>query len=220
MMSENLLPSRFLFRFSAPIRYRKALAGPRRAPLDESFRLVNLGELEGQRAWADVRAAWSEEGLLFSIQVSGKRQPLWCRATRPEDSDSVQLWLDTRDVHTVHRASRFCHQFLFLPSGAGPKGDQPLVIMAPIHRAKENPKPIASNALTVRSEKRSDGYLLEALIPAEALTGFDPSEHPRLGFTYAIQDRELGRQTFSIGSEMPFEEDPSLWATLILSGGG
>ena len=55
-------------------------------------------------------------------------------------------------------------------------------------------------------------------MPAEALTGFDPQEHPRLGFTYAVMDRELGKQTFNIGAGMPFDEDPGLWATLELVG--
>ena len=48
------------------------------------------------------------------------------------------------------------------------------------------------------------------------LTGFDPEEHPRLGFTYAVIDRELGEQTFGVGRPMPYQEDPGLWATLEL----
>jgi hypothetical protein len=66
----------------------------------------------------------------------------------------------------------------------------------------------------VHAQQRSDGYVLHAFIPAEALTGFDPQEHPRLGFNYAIIDRELGVQTFSAGPPLPYDEDPSLWATL------
>ena len=63
-----------------------------------------------------------------------------------------------------------------------------------IRRAKAPPNPVHPGQLKVRSEKRVDGYLLEAFIPADALTGFDPAEHPRLGFTYAVTDRELGEQ--------------------------
>jgi hypothetical protein len=70
--------------------------------------------------------------------------------------------------------------------------------------------------LKVHSSSRNDGYLLEAFIPTDALTGFDPAEHPRLGFTYAVLDRELGEQTFGVGSPLPYQEDPSLWATLEL----
>ena len=53
-------------------------------------------------------------------------------------------------------------------------------------------------------------------LAAEALTGYDPAEHPQLGFTYAVLDRELGEQTFAVGSPMLYQEDPSLWATLEL----
>ena len=48
------------------------------------------------------------------------------------------------------------------------------------------------------------------------MMGFEPGEHPRLGFTYAVIDRELGEQTFSVGRPMPYDEDPGLWATLEL----
>jgi hypothetical protein len=68
----------------------------------------------------------------------------------------------------------------------------------------------------VASQKRSDGYTLAAYIPAAALTGYKPADQPRLGFTYALFDRERGEQTFSIGSEFPFGSDPSLWGTLEL----
>ena len=68
-----------------------------------------------------------------------------------------------------------------------------------------------------RSRIQPDGYLLDAFLAAEALTGFDPREHPRLGFNYAVMDRELGEQTFSAGSPMPYQDDPSLWVTLELT---
>ena len=88
--------------------------------------------------------------------------------------------------------------------------------MLPINRARELPQPVREGLLKARCEQRADGYVLEAFIPAEALTGFDPAEHPRLGFTYAVIDRELGEQTFGVGSPMPYQEDPGLWATLEL----
>ena len=215
-MTESLLPKRFLFRFSLPCRYREQLWSPKGVGLDATYRLVGLAELEGKAMPADVRGAWSEAGLAFSVQVQGKRQPAWCRGTRAEDSDGVQFWIDTRDVHNVHRASRFCHRFLFLPSGGGGRLDQPVAHWLPIHRSREQPHEIRPEQLQVRSEKLPDGYLLEAFLPAEVLTGFDPQEHPRLGFTYAVIDRELGEQTLGVGNPLPYQEDPSLWATLEL----
>ena len=215
-MSESLLPERFLFRFAVPCLYRDPLWTGKGAALDQTYRLMNFAELEAAAEWADVRVGWSEAGLAFALRVQGKRQAPWCRAAKPEDSDGLQVFIDTRDVHNIHRAGRFCHRFVFLPGGDGRRFDTPVAEGLAIHRAREHPRAIPPNGLRVRSEKRIDGYVLEGFIAAGALTGFDPAEHPRLGFTYAVLDRELGEQTFSAGSPMPYREDPSLWATLEL----
>lgn len=213
-MPDSLLPERFLFRFSVPCLRRDPLWEAKGARLGEEYRLLDLAELEGRQPIADVRAAWSGDGLAMSVSVSGKHQPVWCRDTRPEDSDGLQVWIDTRDVHNIHRAGRFCHRFVFLPTGARRGG--PIAGWLPINRAREHPHSIPSGALKVASQLEPDGYVLDVLVGAAALTGFDPVEHPRLGFTCAVVDRELGVQTFGVGSPMPYQEDPSLWATLEL----
>ena len=85
-----------------------------------------------------------------------------------------------------------------------------------IARARELPRPIASERFGIYSEKRIDGYVLHVWVPGDALTGFDAAETTTLGFSYAVIDRELGWQTFSIGPEFPFVSDPSLWGQLEL----
>jgi hypothetical protein len=215
-MSESLLAPTFLFRFSAPCRRAHPLWKPKGITLGKRYLLPCFGELEQRPLFADVRAAWNDAGLTFVVQVSGKKQSVWCRASRVEDSDGLHVWIDTRDTHTIHRASRFCHRFALLPFGAGKGNAQPVARLLPINRARAHPKSIDERMLRVRSEKRLNGYLLQAHIPAETLTGFDPAEHPRLGFTYAVTDRELGCQSFTVGPEFPFDEDPSLWGTLEL----
>ncbi len=215
-MTEPLLAPTFLFRFSAPCHYHNDLWPSGGLTLDESRRLPSFGELEGRPIFADVRGAWSEKGLSFWVQVTGKRQMPWCRDSRLDDSDGLSVWIDTRNTKDIHRASRFCHRFVFLPSGAGRRMDEPVAAPLPINRAKEHPKPPSATALQVRSASRVGGYVLEAHIAATALTGFDPDEHPRLGFAYAVIDREMGWQTFTVGPEFPFVEDPSLWGELEL----
>jgi hypothetical protein len=215
-MTDTLLAPTFLFHFCAPCRYQKKLWSAGGVQLGEAHRLLDFGQLEGRAQFADLRAAWSEAGLSFTLRVAGKKQAPWCRASRIDESDGLQIWIDTRDTHNIHRAGRFCHRFVFLPSGDGLRLEQPVAALLPINRAREFPKPVSPGVLAVRSEKRIDGYLLELHLPAAALTGFDPAEHPRLGFSYAVIDRELGWQTFSVGPEFPFQEDPSLWGTLEL----
>lgn len=215
-MPSELLPSTFLFHFAVPCRYRRTIWSAAGVKLEETHRVPSLGELDGQKPFADVRAAWNGTGLTFSVQVVGKKSSLWCRGTRLEESDGLHLWIDTRDTRNIHRASRYCHRFVFLPAGDGAQYQLPVAGWLPINRAKDNPKPVSSGTLQVRSLVQASGYQLQAHIPASALTGFDPQEHPRLGFCYAVVDRELGWQIFNMGSEFPFAEDPSLWGSLVL----
>src|SRR5262245_51407667 len=125
-MPESLLSPTFLFRFSTTCR-RAASVWPNRGAvdLDANYSLPSFGELEGRRKFADFRMAWCDEGLGLTLQVNGKTQACWCRDTRVEDSDGLSVWVDTRDAHNIHRASRFCHRFVLLPFGAGNKADQP-----------------------------------------------------------------------------------------------
>jgi hypothetical protein len=216
IMPEPLIAPRLLFRYRLPLRYRQSLWKETGIGLGEDYRLPDLCQLDDERSLADVRMAWNEQGLAVTAEVRGKQQPLWCHTSRPEESDALQLWIDTRATDTIHRAGRFCQRLVFLPAGGGRDQREPLADQLLIRHARENAHPIRPAALHVRSEIKRDGYLLEAMIPAAALTGFDPAEHPRLGFTYALYDRELGLQTFSAGTAVPYEEDPSMWATLEL----
>ncbi len=216
-MSEPLVSPRFIFRFSLPCRRKARLWTAKGAGLNENYRLVSLAELEHPGRVPDFRAAWSEEGMVFSVLVEGKQQPPWCRATQVSESDGMQIWIDTRNVQNVHRASRFCHRLVFLPSGGAAKTTDPVAAVLPINRARELHGPIHEGQLEVASKILADGYQLDAFVPAEALTGFNPEDHSAIGFNYAVYDRELGNHTLTAGGAMPYREDPSLWATLELA---
>lgn len=216
--TQDLLPSTMLFRFAMPARRLPNLWSDKEMDLPEMCRVPSMSELDDKgRAFADVRIGWNPEGLAISVRVEGKKQKPWCRATRPEDSDGLYLGLDTRDVHDIHRASRFCHLFGFLPVGSGRQGAHPSAALIPIPRAKELPRPIAPDLITIRSSVNSTGYAMRVMIPGTALTGFDPVEHPRLGFSYVVADREMGMQPFQGTMEFPLLSDPSLWGTLELT---
>ncbi len=216
MTTPQLIPPSFLFRFAVPCRYSSALWSPRGIELGDEFLLPSFAELDDAPQRAAVKAAWSEEGGSFSVSVSGKKQPPWCRENRVEDSDGLYVWIDTRDTHNIHRASRFCHQFAFLPAGGGSRMEEPVAEQLLINRARENAKPVRQGILRVVHHKLASGYRLDVHIPAAALTGFDPSEHPRLGFHWAVIDREIGEHTFCCPPELPYREDPSTWGTLEL----
>ena len=214
-----LVPNRFLFRVAYPCPYVKAMPqedADRLLELPDACRIDNFAAMDEGRNFADVRLAWNELGLGLQVAVKGKEQLPQGDATRPRGSDGVTLWLDTRDARTSHRASRYCHQFHFLAAGGGPERDEPAFAQGKIHRALHDAPLATGNAVAFQCLRRRGGYLLEAYLPAPVLNGFDPEQNPRLGFFYAVRDRDRGEQTLSVGSDFPYGEDPSLWGVLEL----
>lgn len=184
--------------------------------LPKNYRLPPLNEFETQKSYADVRIGWMADGIYVSIEVTGKKQSLWCRETQLLESDGVQLWFDTRATHNVHRASKFCHWMMLMPTGGGGNNEQAAARMLKINRSKEDPPTISRAKLEVASSISKTGYQLSLFVPGTGLHGWNTAEHNQLGFNYAVIDRELGWQTLAIGPEFPIAEDPSLWQTLLL----
>src|SRR5262245_15940569 len=123
-----LIPHRFLFRVAHPCKYVKAMPRPqgdRLLALPAECRIDNFAAMDDRRNFADFFLAWNELGLGVAVEVRGKEDLPQGDVTRPRGSDGLTLWLDMRDARTSHRASRFCHQFHFLPTGGGPGRDEP-----------------------------------------------------------------------------------------------
>jgi hypothetical protein len=214
-----LIPHRLLFRVAHPCRYVKDVPreeDDRLLELPEACRVDNFAAMDEARNFADVRLAWNEMGLALEAEVRGKDQLPQGDAARPRVSDGVTLWIDTRDARTAHRASRYCHQFHFLPTGGGPERDEPAFVQAKINRALQDAPLAAAGAVPFQVNRTRGGYLVEAFLPAAVLNGFDPEQNPRLGFYYAVRDAELGEQVLSVGADFPYWEDPSLWSVLEL----
>lgn len=213
----SLLAPRFLFRFELPIRRSSESWSDAGVWLGEEYRLPNLVALDRERSFADVRAGWQASGLVFNVLVENRRQPPWCREGRLEDSDGLQVWIDTRPAGNVHRATQFCHRYVFLPRGGGRRADEPVADQLLINRARENARPVRPRELRAAAHTSETGYRLACFIPAATLSGYDPDHHTRLGFNYAVLDRDFGLQTLSASREVPFDEDPSLWVMLELA---
>lgn len=223
------ISNRFLFRFRVPCRKtEQSWSQTDGITLDASYSLPDFSSLDSTlsgnegtkqltaRKPFDLRIAWNPKGLFFSLNVYGKNQLPWCRGMHPEESDGLQICLDTRNVKDVHRATRFCHRLVFLPTQGSNLNSGPLVVWLPIHRAKDHPSPINLKSIRLLSRFKSKDYRLDAFLPAETLTGYNPQEHPALGFHFVFSDRELGNQYFLVQPPLPHDQDPSLWGTLEL----
>lgn len=212
-----ILPPAFFFRYAIAVPFQADL--PRKRGrllgLPESCTLPRVNLSESDPAFGDVRMAWNRQGLGISVEVKGKSMPLSGNPHAPAQSDGLQVWIDTRNTQTIHRASRYCHHFCLLP-GAEKKKLVPKALELAIARAREE-RPLAdAKDLRIEATRHSDGYLLEAWLPAKSLVGYDPEANPQLGFYYLLEDAELGRQVLTVGPEFPFDQDPSLWSSLEL----
>lgn len=218
----EVVPQRFLFRYRIPVRYESGLPrrGKRLLDLGPEHTLPGFESLEGKHGFAELRAAWNPRGIGLSVQVAGKRHPLSCDAGDVYDSDGLQLWFDTRDTKSIHRASRFCHLFCLLPAGGGKQEQEPVCKQLPVPQAREDAPVFKASDVKLASEITADGYRLEAWIPANVLHGFEPSEHPLLGFYYRVVDAELGQQVLTVEDAFPYASDPSMWGTLELLEAG
>ncbi|MDO5554744.1 MAG: hypothetical protein Q4G68_13380 [Planctomycetia bacterium] len=235
----STLPTGFLFQFSFPCRKVDKLA-PALRPLElgaeyevpfqtraartAAFHKTANATVRPEPSGVDrsqgtflFRIGWHESGLLLSMELRGKRERLNCDSTKVETSDGLRFCLDTRDVRDVHRATRFCHRFLFLPTGPGGKAEEVSASWLPIHRAKAHPNPVDVSQFRLASEIYSDGFAMSAFIPGVTLTGYEPQEHPRLGFHFTLSDAELGFFHLQHEVPLPVEEDPSLWPVLALT---
>ena len=213
------VPSRFLVRLA-----RKCLNHPNvplakgdaLLDLSSEFSIASLCVLDGQEEFAELRICWNAQGLGFQATITGKKQPPEGDNTRPRSSDGITIWIDTRDSRSSHRATRYCHQFHFLASGAGPDREDPCFVQSKIHRALQDAPFCNPSEIMFRCTNEPSGYFMEAFLPSQALAGYDSEECPRLGVCIQVHDRELGDQIYDSTLDFPFSEDPSLWSQLIL----
>lgn len=216
----GLIPNRFLFDFEFPLSYLSnapALDGRLRGWSDPA-RVPALWEIDGRKGFATIWAGWNETGLFFGCRVSGKRRRPEGDAKRYWESDGLRVCVNMRPAPNLRRATRFCRQLFFLPRGGG-RGAA-VCGSAPFQRARESAPDADPGDLHVAASVDADGYSLEGRAVRRALPGFDPVEHPRIGFFVIVEDSELGQQSLTVGDDLLWYVDPSTWATARLAQEG
>lgn len=212
MLNLNL-PQRAFFSYSFACPHRQIQVDGSLEEWDEACRLPDLMAIEGRENFAELYAAWSDQGLYLGLEVKGKSRykvdprNYW-------EGDCLELWIDTRDVKDSRRANRYCHHFYALPGGRGKDGQSPIARQIPIDRAREQAPPCPEESIQVALRRLRRSYCLELGLPAAGLNGYQPREFGRLGFNYVLHDVALGAQSWAAAREL--SADPSSWGTLEL----
>lgn len=177
----------------------------------QKYLLPNTSELCAEWSFAEVAMGWNSEGVEFFISVDQAVH----RVAYPNitQGDSVELFIDTRDVKTSGFNTRFCHHFFFLPEAV--EGQQAGEITR--FRGEETHELCDPSELSVKASLKSSGYTLQIFIPRSCLHGYDPEQFNRLGFSYRINRSSGPPQHFSVVSdEYTIEQQPSLWGSVRL----
>jgi hypothetical protein len=197
------------FSVVAPVRYKKP--GDRSKRFKKPFDLPSTSTLLGEESFADFSISWCEEGMAIETVV---RQPFQ-QAIYPRfsEGDSLELFIDTRDLKAAGFIHRFCHHFLILPQEV-----QGIRVLEITHFRTEDSHPLCDPAeirVDVRFDKK--GYDMQIFIPTSCLHGYDPDHFDRLGFTYRFNRYRGDPQHFTLRSEdWAIEQNPRLWASLKL----
>ena len=88
----SLLPHRFLFRCTLPVRYDRKLPGPGKKLLGlaPEFALADFSALDKVTPFGELRLAWNEQGL--GVAVEGAPLPARSRGS----SGRGAVWIRTR----------------------------------------------------------------------------------------------------------------------------
>lgn len=203
----------------SPVSFFAVAADCLRKPLEAKTRLgpkhwlPDTSALCDDESFARVAVAWATEGFYARVEVEKPFEGAFYPDV--QKGDSVEFFIDTRDIKTSGFNTRFCHHFYFFgqPVEGRLAGEMTRFRTEDVHEWCDHTE------LKVVPHLSQRLYALDIFIPGHCLTGYDPEQFNRLGFTYRI-NRLLGApQHFSAAtSDFQIDQQPSLWSSLRLAG--
>lgn len=199
-----LAPLNF-FQLNIEVPYRSPTA---KTKLSKKYYLPDTTHLADEEPFGSIAMAWSEQGLLFELTTDiAFNEPQYPRL---EDGDSVELFIDTRDLKSAGFNTRFCHHFFFLPAAVdGIQVGEVTHFRTEDSHELCDPSDLSLTALGKRHWK--------FFIPSDCLFGYDPQQFDRLGFSYRLNRSGGASQHFAVtGDEYSIDQQPALWSRLRL----
>lgn len=173
--------------------------------------LPSTKNLLDEEAFAEVYTAWNFEKFFVHVTVHTPFQKVGEGDFR--QGDSVELFIDTRDMKTTGAVTRFCHHFVIFPV----ETQHFFAREVTRFRNEDTHRLCHPEDLQITAELDTHGYQLSIEIPAHCLHGYDPLSFSRIGFTYRINRYSAPPQHFAVSSaEYAIEQHPATWGTLKL----
>ena len=162
---------------------------------------------------AAVYLAWSPRGLYVAVDVHDSR----AAAPDPRSfwaGDVLELFVDTRDKKTPRKYEPGDHQFWLAP-----QVDQKRVYVGQWKRGEEILETRYDlpgiRSIVVRT---GTGYVMECLLPAAMMTGFQPTAGARLGLNLnlSVKGAKQDREVYWSLPKAAGVDQPANWATVLL----
>lgn len=201
---------KMLFEYSAPFLPIDFFTLELRTKLGKELALPDTSELLGEEHFAKFSLCMLQEGIRIKADVHKPfKETLY---PEYEQGDSLELFIDTRDLKTAGFMTRFCHHFLILPQGVNGVTSREMTRFR-----TEDVHPLCDPSdLEVTMKPALSRYTLEVFIPAQALHGYDPSVFNRIGFTYRLNQFQGPPQHFVLSSRLyKITDHPSHWASIL-----
>ena len=166
-----------------------------------------------------VYLGWRPEGLYIGMEVRDLNIIASPIAGRWWTRDMAEWWISTRPVSTDQTGyNAYCHQFMFVPTDptmshgiAGSVGQW--------HRPGDSLKDSLLPHPEIQYSCRllHDRYVVEMLIPAASMHGWDPLQHPDITFNIHIRNYYGAAGYFwSAPKEVQTQLRPHTWGALYL----
>lgn len=178
---------------------------------DDAYSVPQTDFLLHEEAFASLHMGWLPEGLYFYCSISIPFKDVFY----PEivRGDSLELFIDTRDIKTASYPTKFCHHFFFLP-----KEIQSIQAEEITRFRNEDRHDLCDPSdLKVQAQFQKEGYAMKIFIPSQSLYGYDPGECSRIGFSYRVNRTGGAPQNFCVSpEEFAIEQQPFLWGRVRL----
>lgn len=177
----------------------------------KAYLLPDTGILCREKELHSLSMGWNREGLHFLLESSTPFHDVFY----PDIArgDSLELFIDTRDVKSGGFLTKFSHHFFFLPQEVeGIRAGEMTRF-----RGEDSHELCDSKELQVQSDLHKKGYRIKIFIPSHCLYGYDPEQFDRIGFTYRLNRWGSSAVHFSnVSEEFAIEQQPALWSSVRL----
>lgn len=179
--------------------------------LKKRYELPDISPLLYEDSFSKMAMGWHAQGLVFDVSIARPFQE--CIFPLYRKGDSIELFIDTRDLKSAGSVTRFCHHFVIYPQPIDGIHAQEVTHF----RGDDRHVLCESDQIKVTTDLLQRRLHLKIFIPSECLHGYDPTVFDKLGFAYRIN--RVGGQPdhFGVSSKyLAIEQQPSLWSTMHL----